>query len=331
MWRLGNVSMLHASEPVTACGFQPGERGDCNPVPIDQKDRDVPKQVTEKLKIPCQQDQPELAKQQQPTSDAWQLLVTPRALKSTGGSTGGSSRTAPCSHSSLFLKLTSPANHFHAASSFATARTEWYNCKDFVVKTRKTSRTKKNPRASSGAKGCLSPEGTGRWERQGNSWQRSARPVALRRSCALCPYHLPLMAVLHLRVPQSADCLPPAAQTNLQLLSSGSSHRKVDWNVSRAVLVQPEGQCGGEEGRKCRGRNTENSERFAVFVFLTLSRWENCKPPSSPAHLRWTRHGQAPAVPLLLLKSVFISFQRYPAMQPPDTPQKRPPPAAAPC
>lgn len=104
-----------------------------------------------------------------------------------------------------------------ALRGLATACMKWYNCKDFVVvKILKTSRPKKT-QDNSGVKGCLGPEGQGGGLGRGTVCTAVWRLVALRKSCIFCwrrhrcPYHLPLMAVQHLGVPQPGDyiSLPP--------------------------------------------------------------------------------------------------------------------------
>ena len=146
-----------------------------------QKDQEVPKQVTEKLKqCPCQQDQPELVKQQSQTSNTSQLFLTPTALESTCGS----SHSSPWSLLQLPPPLVDTARKpfprskqlyevwQQLAQSDTTART--------LLLLLKTSRTKK-PTDNSGVKGCLSPEGAERWEWQGNSLHSSAQASGTRK------------------------------------------------------------------------------------------------------------------------------------------------------
>lgn len=67
-----------------------------------QKDQEITKQVTESLKqCPCKQDQQELVKQQTPTSNTSQHVLTPAAPESAGSS----SCTSPQSPLQLPLPL----------------------------------------------------------------------------------------------------------------------------------------------------------------------------------------------------------------------------------
>lgn len=90
--------------------------------------------------------------------------------------------------------------------------------------------------------------------------------VALRKSCFFCwrKALLPLSPSINgCAAPRGAPAgwlhLPPTMQRNVQPLSSGSTHSKMDWNVFKIVSVKLEGQCRGKEVRKFRQTNAQNS------------------------------------------------------------------------
>lgn len=241
-----------------------------------QKDQEVAKQVIEKLKgCLCQQGQPKVVKQQSPTSNTSQLFLTLTALESAGSN----SHTSPRSLLQLPLPLVDTARKpFPCCKQlYEVWQQSDINCKDFVVvvKILKMSRTK-NPQTTWELKVVWALRGQRGGNGRATVCTAVRRPVAFRKSCIFCwrKASLPLSPSINgCAAPQGAPAgwlrLLPIARRNVQPLSSGSTHSKMDWNVFRIVSVWLEGQCRGEKVRKFRQMHKTRNVFLCLFVSLT--------------------------------------------------------------